>query len=137
MIICRKVLQPVYTLIILKHLYDLYNLYNVYVLYNLYIVYNVYNLYNVYITILRRKGRMGIQASTGDRFLGIVTRAIEEQVKQAATEITEKHIEQMTKEIEQRRSEIIAGVSLRVMKQVRIERMHDELHIVLTDGRDG
>lgn len=50
MIICRKVLQPVYTLIILKHLYDLYNLYNVYVLYNLYVVYNVYNLYNVYIS---------------------------------------------------------------------------------------
>lgn len=74
-------------------------------------------------------------AKSGDNMAALIVRGIESAITEKSHEIVKRHQEQIAKELEDVRSEVVANAALRIAKHSTVQYAHDRLVIEIMDNR--
>ena len=72
---------------------------------------------------------------TKDDIQAAMFKYIDDKVSKEFDEVKQKMVQEFASEIENKRAEIIAGVALRITKQVQFETSRDQIIITVEDRR--
>lgn len=71
-----------------------------------------------------------------DRLAQAILKGIEDDIKEKADAIYERHLEEIKNELSAVRTEVVASAALRMAKHSSVEYLHDKIIVEILDRRD-